>query len=159
MNPHCVNPAWGRVRRVLAVRLDNLGDVLMTTPALAAIRKSVPDVRLDVLASPAGAAVACLVPHIDRIIEFEAAWMKAARADDALDLGSGERRLVAQLAARRYDAAVIFTVCTQSALPAALLCRMAGIPCASLTAAKIRTACSATGYRRPTYSVTACATR
>jgi hypothetical protein len=29
---------------------------------------------------------------------------------------------------RRFDAAVIFTVCTQSALPAALLCRMAGIP-------------------------------
>ena len=26
---------WHRVQRVLAVRLDNLGDVLMTTPALA----------------------------------------------------------------------------------------------------------------------------
>ena len=29
---------WHRVQRVLAVRLDNLGDVLMSTPALAAIR-------------------------------------------------------------------------------------------------------------------------
>ena len=31
---------WRQVRNVLAVRLDNLGDVLMTTPALAAIRES-----------------------------------------------------------------------------------------------------------------------
>jgi len=37
-------------------------------------------------------------------------------------------RLVHALAERSYDAALIFTVCTQSALPAAMLCRLAGIP-------------------------------
>ena len=36
--------------------------------------------------------------------------------------------MVDELAARHFDAAVIFTTCTQSALPAALLCRLAGIP-------------------------------
>ena len=40
--PDCVAPEWRGVRRLLAVRLDNLGDVLMTTPALAALRQSQP---------------------------------------------------------------------------------------------------------------------
>ena len=49
---------WAGVRRVLAIRLDNLGDVLMTTPALAAMRDSLPGARITLLASPSGAALA-----------------------------------------------------------------------------------------------------
>jgi ADP-heptose:LPS heptosyltransferase len=37
------------VRRVLAVRLDSLGDVLMCTPALQAMRKAWPDAHLTLL--------------------------------------------------------------------------------------------------------------
>jgi ADP-heptose:LPS heptosyltransferase len=36
--------------------------------------------------------------------------------------------MIDELARRRFDAAIIFTVCTQSALPAAMMCRLAGIP-------------------------------
>ncbi len=118
---------WRDVRRVLAVRLDNLGDVLMTTPALAAIRASVPGVHLALLASSSGAALAGLLPDVDAFIEFPAPWMKAAAANDDLSLGAREKTMVEAIAAHRFDAAVIFTVCTQSALPAALMCRMAGI--------------------------------
>jgi lipopolysaccharide heptosyltransferase II len=121
-------PLWRNVRRVLVVRLDNLGDVLMTTPAIAAIRAGLPDVHLALLASRAGAAVARFVPEIDQIIEFEPPWMKASSACEDGALGSYEAQMIARLAAARFDAALIFTVCTQSALPAALLCRLAGIP-------------------------------
>jgi lipopolysaccharide heptosyltransferase II len=120
---------WGEVRRVLAVRLDNLGDVLMTTPALAAIRQNAPQASLSLLASPAGAALDGMLPDVDDTIVFEAPWVKAGvDAASRGELGASERRLVDDLAARRFDAAVIFTVCTQSALPAALCCRLAGIP-------------------------------
>jgi len=119
--------AWRRVQRVLAVRLDNLGDVLMTTPALAAIRRSVPGVHLSLLASPAGASVAACVPGIDDVIPFDAPWVKQAHAEHG-DIGRAEQQLIDTLRAQRFDAAIVFTVCTQSALPAALLCRLAGIP-------------------------------
>lgn len=117
--------AWAAARRVLAVRLDNLGDVLMTTPALAALAESAPGRALTLLASPGGAALAPHLPFVDDAIEFAAPWVKgdAAAGDDA-ELAA----LVERLRARRFDAAVVFTTCTQSALPAALLCRMAGIP-------------------------------
>lgn len=115
---------WRAAREILVVRLDNLGDLLMTTPALAAMRESLPGARLTLLASPSTAAVVGHVPLVDEVIAFAAPWTPAGRGDPA----PAERELVAQLAERRFDAAVIFTVCTQSALPAALLCRLAGIP-------------------------------
>lgn len=114
--------AWRRARRILCVRLDSLGGVLMCTPAMRALRDGVPGRSLTLLASPDGAAAAPFVPEIDDVIAFRAPWMK----DDGAT-ASGPTPAAA-LAARAFDAAVIFTSYTQSALPAALLCRLAGIP-------------------------------
>jgi lipopolysaccharide heptosyltransferase II len=121
---------WQSVKRLLALRLDNLGDLLMTTPALVALRASLPQAHITLLASRAGAALASHVPVVDAVLAFDAPWVKrpAGALEQALPLGQAEARLVEQLAAQRFDAAVIFTVCTQSALPAALLCLQAGIP-------------------------------
>ena len=47
--------AWHQAERVLAVRLDALGDVLMTGPALRALKKSRPGRRITLLTSAAGA--------------------------------------------------------------------------------------------------------
>lgn len=112
------------VRNVLCVRLDNLGDVLMTTPALRALKALPRAPRLTLLASPAGAALAPLVPEIDEVIPYTAPWMKPPAPEPAEAL----RELIATLAARAFDAAVIFTVYSQSPLPAALACLLAGIP-------------------------------
>jgi lipopolysaccharide heptosyltransferase II len=121
---------WLQARRILAVRLDNLGDVLMTTPALAAIRHCLPQAHIALLGSPSSPALAPHLPMVDEIIPAAVSWMKAPGEQDAEGgrLGAAEFALVEQLASRDFDAAVVFTVCTQSALPAALLCRMAGIP-------------------------------
>jgi ADP-heptose:LPS heptosyltransferase len=120
--------AWARARRVLAVRLDNLGDVLMTSPALAAIAESLPEAHLTLLASASGVALAPHLPMLADAIEFRAPWVKRAGADATDALGAAEAGLIELLAARRFDAAVVFTTCTPSALPAALMCRLAGIP-------------------------------
>ena len=120
--------SWQRVERLLVVRLDNLGDVLMATPAIAALRAGLPRARITLLTSPSGAAAVPFLADVDESIVFSAPWVKSAEGphDDAL--GRVEIDLVLQLAASRFDAVVIFTTCTQSVLPAALLCRMAGIP-------------------------------
>ncbi len=116
--------AWQRARRVLAVRVDNLGDVLMTTPALAALKESLPGAHLTLLTSPSGAALAPHLPMVDAVIAHAASWAKHERPATALD----EFMLIQRLAEGGFDAAVIFTVCTQSPLPAAMLLRLAGIP-------------------------------
>ena len=69
--------AWDRAENVLCVRLDALGDVLMTTPAIRALKESRAGRRIALLTSPAGAAVARLVPEIDDVWTYESPWMKA----------------------------------------------------------------------------------
>jgi ADP-heptose:LPS heptosyltransferase len=123
--------AWRSARRLLLIRLDNLGDVLMTTPAFAAVRESMPEAELTLLAAPSALALQPHLPMIDRFIGFHAPWVKSgAAALEQQAIGEAEHAQLQMLHELRFDAAIIFTVCTQSALPAALLCRMAGIPLA-----------------------------
>jgi lipopolysaccharide heptosyltransferase II len=42
-------PHWEKVRRVLVVRLRSIGDTVLTTPALIALRRFLPDAQIDVL--------------------------------------------------------------------------------------------------------------
>ncbi len=115
--------AWQAARNILIVRLDNLGDVLMSTPAMQAIRQTSPQARITLLGSRSGTALAKHVPAVDEVITYDAPWVKGPVHGDLSD-----RRLLAALRRGHYDAAIIMTVCTQSALPAALMCRLAGIP-------------------------------
>jgi len=116
---------WASAESVLRVRLDALGDVLMTTPAFAALKTSAAGRRLTLLTSSAAAAAEPLLPMIDETIVYDAPWMKAAplRADAGFD-----RAMIERLRTHRFDAAVIFTVYSQNPLPAALVCYLADIP-------------------------------
>jgi len=118
-------PGWSEATSVLCVRLDALGDVLMTTPALAALKRANRGRRLTLLTSPAGAAVAPLLPMVDEMIVYEAPWMKASPPSNT---SAADQALIDQLRRRRLEAAVIFTVYSQNPLPAALLCYLADIP-------------------------------
>lgn len=109
-------------RRVLAVRLDSDGDVLLTGPALRALRAGA--ARLDLLASPAGAHAAALLPGIDDVLVFDAPWSGVTPA--AVD-PSALQGLLTRLQSGRYDEAVVFTSFHQSPLPMALLAKWAGI--------------------------------
>lgn len=111
-------------RHVLVVRLDNMGDVLMCTPAMRALREAAPAARLTLLTSPAGARLAPHLDMSDAVTVFRAPWVKPGPTG-AVD---EEQDLVNWLRAEAFDAAVIMTSATQSPLPMALLCRMAGIP-------------------------------
>jgi ADP-heptose:LPS heptosyltransferase len=115
---------WRRARDLLCVRLDGMGDVLMTGPAIRALAEcGPPGRRLAVLTSPAGADVARMLPGVTETLVYRAPWTPSgAKEDHAADL-----TMVDRLARRGFDAAAIFTVNTQSALPAAMLCRLAGV--------------------------------
>jgi ADP-heptose:LPS heptosyltransferase len=116
---------WTAFDRVLAIRLDSAGDVLMTTPALRALRRV--SGHLALLTSPSGAATGELLPEVDEVIVYEAPWMKAPRPDGPPVDATADLAMVDRLRAGRYDAAAIFTVNSQSPLPAALLCHFAGV--------------------------------
>lgn len=113
--------SWEAAERVLCVRLDTAGDVLMSGPAMRALRDSRPGRTIALLTSPPGAAIAALMPELDEAIVYAAPWMKGR--EPPLDV-----EVVERLRARDFDAAAIFTAFDQSPLPAALVCHQAGIP-------------------------------
>src|SRR5437763_4833767 len=112
--PPQTDPArWSGVREVLCVRLDTIGDVLMSGPAMRALRERS---RVTLLTSRSGAMVAELMPEVDESIVYAAPWMKAPEFYASVErLGQAERNLIDRLRAYRFDAAVIFTVYSQSA--------------------------------------------
>ena len=120
-----VDARWGRAERVLAVRLDSMGDVLMTTPAIRAVKESRPTRNVTMLTSTAGADIARVVPEIDDVIVYDAPWMKATARREGSHV---DRAMIELLRRERFDAAIVFTVYSQSPLPAATLCHLADIP-------------------------------
>src|SRR3989440_1407019 len=121
-----IDKRWSQVKRVLAIRLDNLGDVLVTTPALHAMKTSLPAATLTLLTSPVGAQVARLNPDLDDVIVYQAPWMDPWHKlpQDS----QREQQMIATIHERRFDGAIIFTSFRQSPLPAAYLCYLADIP-------------------------------
>ncbi|WP_420476706.1 lipopolysaccharide heptosyltransferase II [Noviherbaspirillum sp. ST9] len=116
--------AWQDVKRILCIRLDYMGDVLMTTPALRALKQSIPGCHITLLTSHSGEAVSRFIPDIDDVITYAAPWMKSSAGIDP----QADADMIGMLARCRFDAAVIFTVYSQTPLPAAMLCYLAGVP-------------------------------
>lgn len=116
---------WQQASRLLCVRLDQVGDVLMTTPAIRALKDSAPGRHVTLLTSPAAAEAARLIPEIDEVLTYDAPWMKATEPRSSPE---PDFRFIETLRAGNFDAAVIFTVYSQNPLPAAMACYLAGIP-------------------------------
>jgi lipopolysaccharide heptosyltransferase II len=118
--------SWNTAQNILCVRLDSIGDVLMTAPAMRALKTSgdIPR-RITLMTSAAGAAIAPLIAEIDKVIVYDAPWLKATAP--RLD-SQPEFQRIEQLRSAQFDAAVVFTVYSQNPLPSAFLCYMADIP-------------------------------
>jgi ADP-heptose:LPS heptosyltransferase len=105
--------------RVLVARLDNVGDVLLSGPAVRAVAAAADVVYL---AGPQGRAAAELLPGVSRVVEFRCPWIH----EDAPPVLRDElEQLACQLAGEQLDAAAILTSSHQSALPLAMVLRLA----------------------------------
>ncbi len=113
-------------RRLLVVRLDNIGDVVMLGPALRALRAALPETHMTLLTSPAGAQIAPLLPWVDDVWVRRVVWQDASFSMP-LD-PEREQDLVSGLAAGGFGAAFIFTSFSQSPYPPAYACYLAGVP-------------------------------
>ena len=65
-------PAWGAVaHRVLFLRHDRAGDMIVSTGVMRAIARSHPTIAMDVLASPANAAILDGATYVHDVIVFD----------------------------------------------------------------------------------------
>jgi ADP-heptose:LPS heptosyltransferase len=118
------NP-WLSARNLLAIRLDNAGDVVMLGPALRSIKAINPDADITLLASPAGSQASALLPWIDDLLVWRSVWQDLGQLPFA---PTRERELIGLLESHGFDAAFIFTSFSQTPHVAGYVCYLAGIP-------------------------------
>lgn len=96
MKPRDFHPE--SVRSILVMRTYFLGDVLLATPVLEALRRAFPAARIVVLAKRRGVAVLANNPNVDEVVVY----------DDAPDYHLPHRqwRLALRLRRERFDLAV-----------------------------------------------------
>ena len=104
------------VRKILVRAVNWLGDAVMTTPALGAIRASFPNAHITLLANPLVARM--FTPHeaVDQVVVYDKQGVHAGLA--------GRLKLAAQLRGGGFDLAILL----QNAFDAALIAWLARIP-------------------------------
>jgi lipopolysaccharide heptosyltransferase II len=85
----------GSPRNILFIRVDRVGDMVLSTPALEAIKSAFPRARLTVMASTANAAILKNNPHVDEVIVYD----RSGSLSEKIHLLKGLR-------ARHFDLAV-----------------------------------------------------
>ena len=113
--PQALAPArwdWSEVRRILVVRLRSIGDTVLTTPSLYALRRFLPHTQIDILLEDWVAPVLEGSDLVDRVIAI------------ARDGTSARARLARELRASRYD--VVYNL--HGGTTATLLTRATGAP-------------------------------
>ncbi|WP_324082326.1 lipopolysaccharide heptosyltransferase II [Geomonas sp.] len=103
------------MRKILVRSVNWLGDAVMITPALGAIRRHFPDAEITVLANPLVSQMFANHPSVDKVITFERGKHRGLM---------GRLRLAGQLRQQHFDLAIIFT----NSFEGALIPWLAGIP-------------------------------
>jgi ADP-heptose:LPS heptosyltransferase len=91
--------------RVLCFRIERIGDLLMTLPALAALRNALPDARIDLAVGSWNVELARAIPGIDQVETLDATWL--ARGFAGLTAPQLARR-ARRWRERKYDLAINF---------------------------------------------------
>src|ERR1041384_7403825 len=70
---------WSDVRKVLVVRLRSIGDTVLATPSLFALKRFLPNAQVDILVENWVAPVLDNHPHVDNVIVVERSGLARAR--------------------------------------------------------------------------------
>ena len=62
------------VRKILVIRLDGIGDVLLSTPVYEALKKQYPSAKLTVLVGAHTKGVIKMNPYIDNVLVLRNTW-------------------------------------------------------------------------------------
>src|SRR3954468_24669224 len=76
---------WSHCKNILCIRADNMGDLLMSTPALRALKESF-GAKITVLTSSMAASIAGYIGEIDEVIVYDLPWVKTNAEPDTSSL-------------------------------------------------------------------------
>lgn len=105
-----------KIKNILVRGTNWIGDAVMNTPALGAIRHTFPQARITILVTPLVAQLFSPHDSVDEVMVYDRQGRHKGVA--------GRFRIARELRARRFDLAILL----QNAIDAALITALAGIP-------------------------------
>lgn len=97
--------------RVLVIRLSSIGDTILTSPAVAAIRDACPDARVDWVVESRSLPIVRMCRGVDRVFQFPNFSRRLAPVKTLREAGvflCAAARLRSEMSGRRYDLALDF---------------------------------------------------
>ena len=101
-----LTPATFHPERILVIRLDLIGDLVLSLTVVRALKRTYPGAEIDLLATPASAKVALHDPHLSEIIPYDPNIWRRPKALVQLKNWREARKLAHRLRSRHYDLAV-----------------------------------------------------
>jgi ADP-heptose:LPS heptosyltransferase len=98
----------GDIKSILLIRLDHLGDVLLTTPAIKSLKKRFPHARITMLVREWSFEAVKNNPHIDETIVFNPSWAVPSQEGKTTAGVTGMYQLVRTLRLESFDLAIDF---------------------------------------------------
>jgi ADP-heptose:LPS heptosyltransferase len=96
------------IKSILLIRLDHLGDVLLTTPAVKSLKQRFPHARTTMVVKEWAFEAIKDNPHIDKVIIFNPSWTIASQEGTKTASLSGICKLILQLRKECFDLAIDF---------------------------------------------------
>jgi lipopolysaccharide heptosyltransferase II len=92
--------------RILVIRLDLIGDLVLSMTAVRTLKRSYPEASIDLLALPASAKVVMHDPDLNEIITYDPNVWRRPKAVFYIKNWSNAYKLLRHLRAHKYDIAV-----------------------------------------------------
>jgi ADP-heptose:LPS heptosyltransferase len=96
------------MNKILAVKLADLGDSLLTVPALRALKTAYPSARLDVLTTATGRPILEGLPFVDNLLTFDKYQYDQPGAAFSPQKLQTARRFLLDLRREKYDTVIFF---------------------------------------------------
>lgn len=93
-------------RSILVIRVDHIGDVMMSTPVYPALKKKYPQAKITVLVGSWAAELLKYNPYVDRIITIDCPWWSGTRRSgrqSILKFIQKYRKILSILRRQRFD--------------------------------------------------------
>lgn len=104
---HAPAPLFDResIHRILAVKLDHVGDVLLAMPAVRRLRELFPEAEITLLVGPHARQLVAREPAVDRVLQYEYFYASSSRPHKQLT-DDDRRDVRALLAGAAFDLAI-----------------------------------------------------
>ena len=90
------------IRRIVVIKLDHMGDVILSIPVVANLKAGFPEAKITMVVNSSSRSIANYIPHVDDIIYYDARFFDRSGNKKMFDV-AGALRFAGDIKKRDFD--------------------------------------------------------